>query len=108
MPGCLRRRKEMQNAEAYTTRSQQDGKTGGGSREPTPPLGRWPGGGNSRDREGLPDSYSGTVAGRPADWKFSLPGADWLRKNSHRRGNRRVPAEGFSGGNKDRLRRVST
>src|SRR2546428_604239 len=48
------------------------------------------------------------VSGRPADRKLSVPGAYRLRKDSHRRGNRRVPAEEFSSSNQDRLRGVST
>jgi hypothetical protein len=56
----------------------------------------------------LPDSPGGTVSGRPADRKSSVPGTDGLRKDSHRRGNRRVPAEEFSSGNQGRLRGVST
>jgi hypothetical protein len=45
--------------------------------------------------------------GRPIG-NFIFLGADGVRKNSHRGGNRRVPAEGSSSSSQDRLRGVST
>src|SRR5216684_9083013 len=107
--GRLRgRRKEKYNANACIIRYQQEGKAGGGAGEQTPPPRRWTRRSHSPDREGLPDSPGGTDPGWPADRKFSVPGAYGLRKNSHRGGDRRVPAEEFSSSNQDRLRGVST
>src|SRR5262249_61567666 len=99
---------EKENAEARITRHQQDGKAGGGSGEETPSPRNRTRRGNLPDREGLPDLPRGTVPGRPTSRELSVPGAYRLRKNTHRRGDRRVPAEESSSGNQDRLRGVST
>ncbi len=48
-----------------------------------------------------------STVGRPLGNCLFL-GAYRLRKNAHRRGDRRVPAKKSSSGNQDRLRRVST
>ena len=74
----------------------------------TAPSRRWTRRSDSRDRQDLSDSPGGAVPGRPPDRKLSVPGADGLGQDSHRRGNRRGPAEQSRSRDQDRLRRVST
>src|SRR6266481_8499101 len=78
---------EMQNAEAYIIRSQQDGKTGGGPGEPTPPPRRGTRGSHSPDRQGLSNLPGRAVPGWAADRKLSIPGPYGLWKNSRRGGD---------------------
>src|SRR5438046_4628592 len=99
--------RELENAKNRIIGSHPERKAGRASGEQAPPPDRWTRRGNSPDREGLSDSRGGTVPGRQADRKLSVPGTYRLRKNSHRRGNRRVPAQEFSSSNQDRLRRIS-
>ncbi len=54
---------------------------------------------HSPDRQSLPDSRGGTVAGRPAERELSIPGAHGLRKNSRRGGDSRMSAEESSSHN---------
>src|SRR6266851_2333603 len=96
------------NAKNRIIGSHPERKTGGASGEQAPPAHRWTRRSNSPDREGLSDSRGGTVSGRPADRKLPLPGANGLRKNSYRGGNRRIPAAELSCRHQNRLRGVST
>src|SRR6266849_3567779 len=96
------------NAKNRIIGSHPERKAGGASGEQTPPPHRWTRRSNSPDREGLSDSRGGTVPDRPADRKLSLPGANGLRKDSHGRGDRRIPTAGLSRSNQNRLRGVST
>src|SRR5205807_10647842 len=100
--------RELENAKNRIIGSHPERKAGRASGEQAPPPNRWTRRGNSPDREGLSDSRGGTVPGRQAHWKLSVPGAYRLRKDSHRGSNRRVPAEELSSSNQDRLRGVST
>src|SRR5438477_5167320 len=98
----------MQNAKAYITRSKQNGKTGGGSGEPTTQPYRRTRRSHSPDRQGLSNAPGRVSASWTSDRKLSVSWPYRLRKNSHCRGDCRVAAEGFSIRNQDRLRGVST
>src|SRR6266446_9430050 len=107
-PSCLSIGEGIGNAKNRIIGSHPERKAGRASGEQAPPPHRWTRRSHSPDREGLPDSRGGTISGRPADRKLSVPGAYRLRKDSHRRGYGRVPAEEFRSSNQDRLRGIST
>src|SRR5258708_35647852 len=88
--------KEMQNAEAYTTESQQDGKTRGGSGEPTPQPRRGTRRSHSPDRQGLSNPPGRTIPGSTAGWNLSVPCPYRLWKNPHFRVDRAGSAKQFS------------
>src|SRR6202522_9673 len=84
------------NAQAHITRPHQNGKAGRRSGEQARPPHRWTRRSNSPDRKGLPDSRGGTVSGRSADRKLSLPRANRLRKDSYRGGDCQIPTAELS------------